>query len=119
MITIDTITDLLDTHGISATVRVYPEAEFDPAMNKTTKGDYDDYNVIVVPPYRYTESFKKTTLVTSGVAYTGFANDNLQFDVRSGLILIINDVEWVVIDVVPIRNKSGLLYYQLRIEKGN
>lgn len=118
-ITADNLLLLLEKMGINAVVRTYPNAVFDPTKNKTDLGALVEYVVKVIPPYQNQEGYKKTVLITSGSGMTGFANMNLQFDVKAGLVMVINSKEWTVTGVVPISNKNGIVFYLLEIESGH
>jgi len=107
---------ILERKGLDAIVRVYPDAVFDPSTNKTTQGAKVDYDVKIIPPYKREEKFGKETLIVSGKGMTGLANKALQFEVKAGLILIINSKEWIITNVIPLSNKTGILFYLLEIE---
>jgi hypothetical protein len=107
---------LLQRKGIDAAVRIYPDAVFDPAKNKTTLGDPIEYSVKVIPPYDQEERYGKTVLMTSGKGMTGIANKDLNFEIKTGLILMIYNREWTVTGFIPLSNKSGVLFYLLEIE---
>ena len=107
---------LLKHKGISAIVRVYLDATFDPATNKTTLGDVTEYSVKIIPPYKREEKYGKETLIVSGKGMTGLANKDLLFTVKAGLILVINSKEWITTNVVPLSNNIGVLFYLLEIE---
>lgn len=112
--------NILVRKGINATVRTYPSSSFDSDTNKTTLGEATDYTVKIIPPYKYVkEGYKATTLITWGRGLTGVANYQLQFSVVVGLKLIINNKEWTVIEVIPIQDNTGILFYSLKIESGN
>lgn len=120
------IYNILTRKGIDATMRTYPDAEFDPDTNKTTQGEATNYAVKIVPPYRYIkEEYKTTTLISWGKGLTGIANYNpttrgsLSFTIKIGLIIIINNKTWTVISVTPIQDNTGILFYTLGIEAGN
>lgn len=110
---------LLQRKGTDATIRIYPDVVFDPAENKTTLGTPVQYNIKVIPPYRNMEGFRNAELITFGSGWTGFANKNLQFDVKAGLVMIIGSKEWIVENVVPLSNNSGVLFYLVGIKSGN
>jgi len=118
-ITADKLLSLLERKGITATVRTYPDATFDPKTNKTTLGAIKPYSVKVIPPYRNQEGYKNAVLVTSGNGMTGLANKDLLFEVKAGLIIEINSKRWTVIGFTPISNKNGIVFYLLEIESGN
>ena len=116
MLTVDKISNILKDKGIIATARIYSNAVFNPATNKTTLGNYVDYSIIVVPPYSWREGFRNAVLVSEGKAMTGIANKNLGFEVKPGILLIINNIQWEVLAVTLIQSKNGILYYQLEIQ---
>lgn len=118
-ITAEELSILLDEMGIDAVVREYPNASFNPATNKTTLGAVVEHDVKIIPPYKNIEGFKNLELITSGDGWTGIANNDLDFTVKTGLIFIIYDVIWTVTGVTPISNKTGVLFYLMQIEKGN
>jgi len=115
-ITVDKIDNMLRRYGISAVARIYENAEFDPTKNKTDLGNYVDYDIIVVPPYTWREGFKNAVLVNSGNALSGIAAKDLLFVTKTGTILIINNIQWIVLGFTPIQNNIGILYYQLEIQ---
>lgn len=116
----ESVYNVLQRKGVSATVRTYPSAVFDPATNKTTQGDATDYIVKIIPPYRYVkEGFKPTVLITYGKGLTGLANYNLNFDVKVGLKIIINNKEWTAVEISPIQDSTGIILYILKIESGS
>lgn len=108
---------ILERKGLDAIIRIYPDAVFDPATNKTTQGTKVEYNVKIIPPYKNAEGFKKTELITSGKGWTGIANKDLAFTIKAGLILVIYNEEWTVIGFTPLSNNTGILFYLLQIEK--
>lgn len=110
---------LLERKGIDAIVRVYPDAVFDPTVNKTTQGDKVEYNVKVIPPYKNAEGFKKTELITTGKGWTGIANKDLIFTVKAGLIIVIDEKEWTVTSKTSLSNNTGVLFYLMQIESGD
>jgi len=111
--------NILQRKGIDATVRTYPNAVFDPDLNKTTLGTAVDFLVKIIPPYRNIEGYKTTELITYGSGLTGIANYNLGFTIQVGLIVIINNKQWTVTGITPISNDTGILFYSLEIESGN
>jgi len=116
----ESIYNLLVRKGIDATIRTYPDAEFNPDTNKTVLGNPIDYTVKIVPPYKYIkEEYRTTQLVTWGKGLTGIANYNLSFVVEVGLVIIINSKKWTVVSVTPIQDNTGILFYSLGIEAGD
>jgi len=115
-ITTDKIDNMLQRYGISAIARIYEDAVFDPTENKTDLGNYVDYDITVIPPYIWREGFKNAVLVNSGNALSGIAAKDLLFVIKTGTILIINNIQWIVLGFTPIQNKNGVLYYQLEIQ---
>lgn len=109
----------LTRKGISATVQVHESASFDPATNLTTKGSATEYPVKVIPPYKNIEGYKATELITSGKGLTGFANKDLSFTVKAGLLIVVLGKTWTVIGITPISNSTGILFYLLEIETGS
>jgi len=110
---------LLERKGLDAVVRVFPDAEFDPATNKTTPGEKTEYTVKIIPPYKNAEGFKKAELITAGKGWTGIANKDLLFTVKAGLILVIGSKEWTVTSITPLSNNTGILFYLMQIESGD
>lgn len=110
---------ILERKGVDAIVRVYPDAVFDPTTNKTTQGTKIEYDIKIIPPYKNAEGFKKAELITSGKGWTGFANNNLKFTVKAGLVLVIDEKEWTVISKTPLSNRTGVLFYLIQIESGD
>jgi hypothetical protein len=113
------LADLLTRKGISATVQVYESASFDPATNLTTKGSVTNYSIKIIPPYKNIEGYKKTEMITSGKGLTGFANKDLSFTVKAGLLIIVLGKTWTVVSVTPISNNAGILFYLMEIETGS
>jgi len=118
-LTTEKLAAILERKGLDAIVRVYPDAVFNPATNKTTQGTKVEYKVKIIPPYKNAEGFKKTELITSGKGWTGIANKDLQFVVKAGLILIIDGKEWTVMSKTSLSNKTGVLFYLMQIESGD
>jgi hypothetical protein len=118
-LTATTINNILTRLGVTATARVYESASFDPTTNTTTEGSPTDYTVKVIPPHKNKEGYQKSELITHGKGWTGIANKDLQFDVKAGLILIINSKTWTVVGVTPLSNNSGVLAYLMEIESGS
>lgn len=118
-LTTEKLAAMLERKGIDAIIRVYPDAVFDPDTNQTTQGIKVEYTVKAIPPYKNAEGFKKTELITAGKGWTGIANKDLQFEVRAGLILIIDGKEWTVTSRTPLSNKTGVLFYLMQIESGD
>jgi len=116
---IEKLAALLERKGIDAVIKVYPDAAFDPTINKTTQGDVVEYNVKVIPPYKNAEGFKKTELITAGKGWTGIANKDLAFTVKAGLIIVIDGKEWTVTSKTSLANKTGVLFYLMQIESGS
>lgn len=113
----ESVYNILVRKGITATVRTFPNEEFIPSTNTTLRGAVTEYQVKIIPPYRYLkESYGKTTLITFGKGLTGIANYELEFEVKAGLILVINNKEWTVSGVAPIQDSSGIIMYTLEIE---
>jgi len=108
---------ILERKGLDAIVKIYPDAVFNPATNKTILGDVVEYNVKIIPPYKNAEGFKKTELITAGKGWTGLANKDLSFTIKAGLILVIYNEEWIVTGFTPLSNKNGILFYLLQIER--
>jgi hypothetical protein len=108
--------DMLQRKGIDATVRTYPNAEFNPSTNQTTSLEPVDHTIKIIPPYKNKEGYKPHELITSGKGLTGIASYNLQFTVKAGLKLIISSKEWTVISYTDIKNNTGILLYLLEIE---
>ncbi len=113
------INDLLIKLGITATVRTYPSQSFDPDTQVTTLGSAVDYILKVIPPYRNREGRNETEMITSGVGLTGFANKDLQFTVKVGIQIIVNNKTWTVTGTIPVSDKTGILLYLLEINSGN
>lgn len=111
--------NLLQNEGRSAVARTYPVKTFNPVTNKTTLGKAIDYDVKVIPPYRNREGYQKEELITSGKGLTGIANYNLNFQVKEGLILIIEGKKWTVTGITDISDKTGILVYLFEIESGD
>lgn len=113
----ESVYNILVRKGVTATVRAFPDVNFTPATNTVHQGDVSEYSVKVVPPYKYVkEAYKQTTLITFGKGLTGVANHNLEFEVKTGLIIVINNREWTVVSVTPISDSSGIIMYTLGIE---
>lgn len=119
-ITASSILEIITRLGISASIRVYPSATFDPDTNSVDEGSSSDYDVKIIPPYKNLTGYgDKTELITSGKGWTGVANDNLGFTVKSGILITIDSKVWTVINTVPLRNSLGIVAYLLEIESGN
>lgn len=117
MITVEKIKNLLDKFGISAVLKDYPAATFNPSLNTVTKGTMSTVNVKAVPPYQNREGYTKPSLVTSGTGLTGIANSDLgALVIRAGMIISINGVDWTIVGVTPIGTANGTVYFQLEIE---
>jgi len=116
-LTTEKLATMLERKGLDAIVRVYPNSVFDPTKNKTILGSVVEYPIKIIPPYKNLEGFKKTELITAGKGWTGFANKNLSFTIKAGLILVIYNVEWTVTGFTPLSNKNGILFYLLQIER--
>jgi len=114
-----TIDDMLASKGVTATVTTYPDAEFDPATNTTTRGTATTDTVNAIPPYKNKEGYKETELITSGKGLTGFANLDLSFTVVAGLLLTIAGKVWTVTGFQPISDSTGILMYLCDIEAGS
>ena len=110
---------LLTRKGIDVTVRTFPAASFDPDTNKTTPGAAVDYTIKAASPYRNRSGFKTDELITSGKGKTIFANLDLQFTVKAGLVMIILNQEWSVIDFAAIGDNTGIIAYECEIETGS
>ncbi len=112
------VAKLLDENGISATVRIRGTNTFDPATSKAQRGSVTDHTVMITPPYRNSEGYKAPTLITSGKGLTGIANFELEFTVKAGIVIIIDSIHWTVISITPVRNNTGILYFEMEIESG-
>jgi hypothetical protein len=115
----ESVYNMLQRKGKSATIRIYNDESFNPGENKVNRGNYIDHPLKIVPPYRNREGYKKSELITSGKGLTGIANFNLEFTVKAGIIIVINSKIWTVISVSPVENSSGILFYSLEIESGS
>ncbi len=121
----ESIYNMLSRKGLTATIRTYPDKNFDSDTNKTTLGTATDYSVKIVPPYRNREGYKPAQIVTSGRATSGIANYNpetkeaLAFTVEAGLILIIDSKIWTITGRNKVEDNTGILYYGLEIESGD
>jgi hypothetical protein len=111
--------NIIKRNGVSSIARVYADSSFSPSTNKTTRGSATDYPVYLVPPYKNVEGYKNTELITSGIGTTGIANYQLEFDIKAGLVLVINNKIWTVTSITPISNSSGIIFYSMEIESGN
>lgn len=110
------IYNILQRKGVTAVIRTYPFATFDPNTNKTTLGTASNISLKIIPPYKNREGYKPAELITSGKGLTGIANYDLSFTVKAGLIIIIADKEWTVIGFTEVKNNTGILLYLLEIE---
>jgi len=116
----ESIHKLLVRKGITATIYVYPEASFNPNTNINVKKSAIEYQVKIIPPYRYiSEAYKQTSLISYGEGLTGIANHNLEFEVKIGLQIKINNKIWTVTGVTPIQDNTGILMYTLNIESSS
>lgn len=110
---------ILIRKGVDMIVRTFPSSSFDSDTNKTTLGSAVDYTIKAASPYRNREGYKTDELITSGKGKTIFANLDLQFTVKAGLVVTILSKEWSVIGFTPIGDNTGVIAYECDIETGS
>jgi len=111
--------DLIQEMGIDAVITSNPLSVFNPDTNTVTLGETRSHSIKIIPPYKNREGYKATELISSGKGLTGFANYQLNFEVKPGLKITIDSKEWTVIGYTEVKDRTGILVYILEIGSGD
>ena len=110
--------EMITEDGKSVTFMTYPLSLHDATTGRTTLGRETNYTKFIIPPYAYEEKYINGDTVKSGDMKTGVAASGLGFVPNpSETKVIIDSVEWSIVNVNPIYSGEQIALYMLQLRK--